>query len=48
MIDAGKIVFQGPVEGLLDAQRSTLVATPEHAGDVQALRALKAGATGYL
>ncbi len=44
MIDAGRLVFQGPVEGLLDAQRSTLLATPEHAGDAPALAALCASA----
>jgi ABC-2 type transport system ATP-binding protein len=40
MIDSGRIVFQGGVEGLIDAQRSTLLATPEHAHDVAALLAL--------
>jgi ABC-2 type transport system ATP-binding protein len=40
MIDSGRIVFQGGVEGLIDAQRSTLLATPEHADDAAALLAL--------
>ena len=40
MIDKGRLVFQGGIEGLLAAQRSDLIATPEHAGDVSALVAL--------
>ena len=40
MIDGGRIVFQGSVEGLLAAQHSTLVATPEHAHDAAALAEL--------
>jgi ABC-2 type transport system ATP-binding protein len=44
MIDGGRIVFQGPVEGLLEAQRSGLIATPEHPADVDALAGLCAAA----
>jgi ABC-2 type transport system ATP-binding protein len=44
MIDRGRIVFQGGVGGLLEAQRSGLVATPEHAGDATALAELCAAA----
>ena len=40
MINKGKLVFQGDIEGLLAAQKSTLIATPEHATDVAALVAL--------
>jgi ABC-2 type transport system ATP-binding protein len=37
MIDSGRIVFQGGVSGLIDAQQSTLLATPEEAADAPAL-----------
>src|SRR5579863_1644160 len=37
MIDRGRIVFQGGIEKLLAAQRSELVATPEHPRDVPCL-----------
>jgi ABC-2 type transport system ATP-binding protein len=37
MIDRGRIVFQGGVERLIAAQHSDIIATPEHAGDAQAL-----------
>jgi ABC-2 type transport system ATP-binding protein len=40
MIDHGRIVFQGPMSGLLEAQHTSLVATPEHAKDLKALAAL--------
>jgi ABC-2 type transport system ATP-binding protein len=40
MIDAGRIVFQGGVSGLIDAQHSTLLATPEHEADLAALVAV--------
>ena len=40
MIDHGRIVFQGPIGGLLDAQRTGLIARPEHAGDLEKLVAL--------
>ncbi len=40
MIDNGRIVFQGGVEGLIEAQQSDIVATPEHEADTQALAAL--------
>jgi ABC-2 type transport system ATP-binding protein len=40
LIDTGRIVFQGGVEGLISAQHSTLLATPEHSADVAALLAL--------
>jgi ABC-2 type transport system ATP-binding protein len=40
MIDHGRIVFEGPISGLLDAQQSGLVATPEHAKDLEPLAAL--------
>ena len=40
MIDHGRIVFQGPIGGLLDAQRTGLIATPEHSGDLEKLVAL--------
>ncbi|MGO9973162.1 MAG: ABC transporter ATP-binding protein [Solirubrobacteraceae bacterium] len=39
-IDHGKLVFQGSVAELIDAQRSDLVATPEHARDASALAEL--------
>ena len=42
MIDHGRIVFQGPIGGLLDAQHTGLIATPEHAADLErARRALR-------
>jgi ABC-2 type transport system ATP-binding protein len=37
MIDNGRIVFQGGVGKLIAAQHSDIVATPEHASDLQAL-----------
>ncbi len=37
MINQGSIVFQGGTEALLEAQHSSLLATPEHARDVDAL-----------
>jgi ABC-2 type transport system ATP-binding protein len=37
MIDSGRIVFQGSMAELLDAQRSELVATPEFERDLDAL-----------
>jgi len=40
MIDNGRIVFQGAVEGLIDAQQTDIVATPEHASDAQTLAEL--------
>jgi ABC-2 type transport system ATP-binding protein len=40
MIDSGRIVFQGGVDKLIGAQRSDIVATPEHPADAQALAAL--------
>ncbi|MGH2850643.1 MAG: ABC transporter ATP-binding protein [Solirubrobacteraceae bacterium] len=44
MIDAGRIVFQGGVGGLLEAQRSGLIATPEHPADAAALAEICAAA----
>jgi ABC-2 type transport system ATP-binding protein len=40
MIDSGQIVFHGGVDELLAAQRSELLAVPEHADDIPALAAL--------
>ena len=40
MIDRGQLVFQGNVDELLAAQRSELLATPEHASDATALAEL--------
>ena len=40
MIDHGRLVFQGGVAELLDAQHGALIATPEHPGDVPALVSL--------
>jgi ABC-2 type transport system ATP-binding protein len=40
MIDHGRIVFEGPIEGLLDAQQTGIVARPEHATDLEKLLAL--------
>jgi len=40
MIDHGRIVFQGPIGGLLDAQQTGLIARPEHAADLEKLAAL--------
>jgi ABC-2 type transport system ATP-binding protein len=37
MIDNGRIVFQGGVDKLIDAQQSDIIASPEHPADVQAL-----------
>jgi ABC-2 type transport system ATP-binding protein len=37
MIDHGRIVFQGPIGGLLDAQHTGLIARPEDPGDLQRL-----------
>ncbi len=39
-IDHGKLVFQGSIAELIDAQRSDLLATPEHARDASALAEL--------
>jgi ABC-2 type transport system ATP-binding protein len=44
MIDHGRIVFQGPISGLLDAQQTGLVARPEHAADLEQLAAVCASA----
>jgi ABC-2 type transport system ATP-binding protein len=44
MIDQGRIVFQGSIDELLAAQRSEILATPEHASDVEALAALSIAA----
>jgi ABC-2 type transport system ATP-binding protein len=44
MIDHGRIVFQGPISGLLDAQQTGIVARPEHAADLAKLLALCAAA----
>jgi ABC-2 type transport system ATP-binding protein len=44
MISQGQIVFQGGTGALLDAQHSSLLATPEHARDVEALIAVCVGA----
>src|ERR1019366_2608788 len=44
MIDKGRIVFQGGVEGLIEAQQSDILATPEHPADAQALVELCAAA----
>jgi ABC-2 type transport system ATP-binding protein len=40
MISRGRVVFQGSVDELLAAQRTELLATPEHLGDLTALAAL--------
>ncbi len=40
MIDHGQVVFQGNIDELLAAQRSELLATPEHPRDVPALAEL--------
>jgi ABC-2 type transport system ATP-binding protein len=40
MIDHGRIVFQGPIGGLLEAQNTGIVARPEHAADLEKLLAL--------
>jgi ABC-2 type transport system ATP-binding protein len=40
MIDSGRIVFQGPVGGLLETQHASLVATPERPADVDSLVSL--------
>jgi ABC-2 type transport system ATP-binding protein len=40
MIDHGRIVFQGGVEKLIDAQQSDIIAIPEHDADLQALAEL--------
>jgi ABC-2 type transport system ATP-binding protein len=40
MIDNGRIVFQGGVDKLIDAQQSDIIASPEHPADVQALAEL--------
>jgi ABC-2 type transport system ATP-binding protein len=44
MIDHGRIVFQGPISGLLDAQQTGIVARTEHAADLEKLLALCAAA----
>lgn len=46
MIDQGRIVFQGGIQELLAAQRSELVATPEHPADLARLVEIFAAA-GY-
>jgi ABC-2 type transport system ATP-binding protein len=40
MIDQGRVVFGGSIGELLAAQHSEILATPEHASDVEALAAL--------
>jgi len=40
MIDHGRIVFEGPIGGLLEAQHTGLIARPEHAADLERLVAL--------
>jgi ABC-2 type transport system ATP-binding protein len=40
MIDHGRIVFQGPISGLLEAQHTGIVARAEHATDLEKLLAL--------
>jgi ABC-2 type transport system ATP-binding protein len=40
MIDQGRIVFGGSIDELLAAQHSEILATPEHASDVEALATL--------
>ena len=40
MINLGKVVFQGAVSELLAAHRSDVIAIPEHAEDLERLRAL--------
>jgi len=37
MIDHGRIVFQGPIGGLLHAHQADLLARPEHAADLEPL-----------
>jgi ABC-2 type transport system ATP-binding protein len=44
MIDHGRIVFQGPIGGLLDAQHAGIVARPEDPADLEKLAALCAAA----
>jgi ABC-2 type transport system ATP-binding protein len=44
MIDHGRVVFQGPIAGLLDAQRTGIVARPELPADLEKLAALCAAA----
>jgi ABC-2 type transport system ATP-binding protein len=44
MIDHGRIVFQGAMSGLLDAQQTGIVARPEHVKDLKKLSDLCAGA----
>jgi len=40
MIDHGRIVFEGPIGGLLEAQNTGIVAQPENAADLEKLAAL--------
>ncbi|MGD0196545.1 MAG: ATP-binding cassette domain-containing protein [Solirubrobacteraceae bacterium] len=44
MIDHGRIVFQGAIAGLLDAQHAGIVARPEHDSDLEQLMKLAASA----
>jgi ABC-2 type transport system ATP-binding protein len=44
MIDHGRIVFQGAISGLLDAQHSGIVARPESAHDLHKLEAIATAA----
>jgi len=44
MIDHGRIVFQGPIAGLLDAQQTGIIARPEHGADLKRLAKLCADA----
>jgi ABC-2 type transport system ATP-binding protein len=44
MIDHGKIAFQGPISGLLEAQHTAILARPEKHSDLEKLAALATGA----
>ena len=44
LIDHGRIAFQGPIAGLLDAQQSGIVARPERSGDLERLAELATAA----
>ncbi len=44
MIDHGRIVFEGAISGLLDAQQAGIVARPEHKKDLEKLLALSTAA----
>ncbi len=44
MIDHGRIVFQGPIGGLLEAQQTGITARPENAADLEKLAALASAA----